>query len=148
MAPVTCIICSTCSPCTRCIIKQLQLDNHKLKLQLQYYKKDIPEILTINSDYKKHFETSSFYLPFSESTYTNSHDFKFITITFDPSKFGLYNQDEPQKQYIYRSFHNALERFIINRITGCFEYQKNGSIHAHALIRTKLTTQELDDHFS
>lgn len=134
------------NPCYKCQIAQLKKDNHQLKVQLQYYTKSIPEILTINSDYKKHFDTSTFFLDFKNPI--NKSDYKFITITLDPSKFGLFNQDEPQMNYIFRSLYNAINKSIITQLIGCFEYQKNGSIHAHAIIKSKLTTQEIDAYFA
>ncbi|WP_445769537.1 hypothetical protein [Rheinheimera sp.] len=134
------------NPCYKCQIAQLKKDNHQLKVQLQYYTKSIPEILTINSDYKKHFDTSTFFLDFKNPI--NKSDYKFITITLDPSKFGLFNQDEPQMNYIFRSLYNAINQSIITQLIGCFEYQKNGSIHAHAIIKSKLTTQEIDAYFA
>ncbi len=50
--------------------------------------------------------------------------------------------------YIFRSLYNAINQSIITQLIGCFEYQKNGSIHAHAIIKSKLTTQEIDAYFA
>lgn len=55
----------------------------------------------------------------------------FITITFDPSKFDVENDTNQERVYILHKLELAMQQYYILQYYGCFEYQKNGSIHAH-----------------
>lgn len=140
------ICCSSNIPCSKCEIHHLKTENHKLNLQLQFYKKSPCELFLNLPDVDKHFKLSSFFLPFNDSSFYDSNKFKFVTLTFDPSKFGLYNPDYLEKQYILNILYNLKQsKFLYSSLIGCFEYQKNGAIHAHIILKTSFTTTELDD---
>lgn len=55
----------------------------------------------------------------------------FITITFDPQKFGVENDSSEERLYILHKLELAMEKCYIFQYYGCFEYQNNGTIHAH-----------------
>lgn len=58
---------------------------------------------------------------------------RFITLTFDPNKFGLNNDAADEKNYILYSLLEISN--YVDHIYGCFEYQKNGAVHSHVLVR-------------
>lgn len=61
---------------------------------------------------------------------------RFITITFDPNKFGLNNDPLLEKQYILHSLIDLNVKYKhYDQFYGCFEYQKNGAVHSHVLMR-------------
>jgi len=155
----SCVVCQDFLPCQKCQIKSLKKENNDLKTQLQYYKRT-PHSLLLDATKSKylfmdvgdygsppHFRDSTEFKGFPDYIYYNPNKFKFLTITFDPSKFGLFNPEESEKDYILYVLFQLFQKYhIYTDIIGCFEYQKNGSIHAHAILKTHLSTVEMDDY--
>ncbi len=75
-------------------------------------------------------------------------DYQFLTITFDPNKFGYFNMREDEQNYIFYKLKLSIKDQLITQLTGCFEYQKRtGTTHAHMIIRTDKTPSEIEDYF-
>lgn len=134
---ISCVICHGSSPCSLCQIKQW-------KDLARQYKEALDFILSISSEQLKlkeyqlvelmQFDRSNSPMPFDLPA-SDSPDlgrWRFITITFDPSKFGISNQPEDEKNYI---LHHILRVYNLNYCShplyGCFERHKTGGIHAH-----------------
>lgn len=66
--------------------------------------------------------------------------FKFITITFDPAKFGLNNEPSKEKNYILWHLTRIRKYGWCTCFSGCFEKQQNGTIHAHLIMGTNYQT--------
>lgn len=62
--------------------------------------------------------------------------FKFITITFDPQRFGINNDPDKEKNYILWHLTRIQKQQWCTTYSGCFEKQKNGTIHAHLIMGT------------
>lgn len=60
----------------------------------------------------------------------------FITITFDPAKFGVANQRDEEETYILSHLANIYRQDWCFRFYGCFEQHKNGTTHAHLIMHT------------
>lgn len=85
---------------------------------------------------------------FNQLVEANRVEMYFLTITFDPDRFGLdyeYITDDQKKKYVLSKLQDILsaERFdvedelmppLITAIYGCFEYTKNLQVHAHAIL--------------
>lgn len=66
----------------------------------------------------------------------------FITLTFDPSRFGESNSPKSEELYFLDIILSAIQKeLLLPPVYGCFELQKNGSIHTHFIANT--TTQEI-----
>ena len=57
---------------------------------------------------------------------------KFITITFDPEKFGSNNDSDHEKDYILSVLIRLSRSYFF--FYGCFEFHKSGTVHAHLLM--------------
>lgn len=66
--------------------------------------------------------------------------FRFITMTFDPSKWGLQQKESIRKDNILYQLSQELKNRTIINLFGCFEYHKNGILHAHAIFTVNTTT--------
>lgn len=125
-----CVICSGSSPCFQCQIDKLTTIVELQKQELKYLRKESNKHLLLEKDYSKYFETDNRYLPLN--LYGKHTDYHFLTLTFDPAKFGLFNNPCDEKNFIFATLYKA--RKWIRHLTGCFEYQKNGTTHAHLLL--------------
>lgn len=59
--------------------------------------------------------------------------YQFITLTFDPSKFGLQPMEQQRKDYILYHIMNLYKKQLIHNFYGSFEYHKSGLVHAHLI---------------
>lgn len=146
-----CGLCGGFNPklCYRCRITELETDNDNLRKQLKMgttslllsHKDQLimtnviiqrTNYVIIEEPIDSESESSSDY----ESWYSEwcSSRVYFITITFDPSKFGIDNDSEQERVYILHKLEKAINKIYIKRYYGCFEYQKNGTIHAHLVV--------------
>lgn len=138
----SCVVCKQASQCYKCQIQDLKKANELLQMEVRYWKKESCKLLQLGTDYSVYFETDSKYLPIKYMG--DKSDYRFLTITFDPSKFGLFNNHQDEQNYIFRTLYKS--RHMIKQLTGCFEYQQNGSTHAHMIIRTSYTDKEIEDY--
>lgn len=65
---------------------------------------------------------------------------KFITITFDPDKFGSVNEDIREKEYILSVLYRLKSYYTF--IYGCFEYHKSGTVHSHLIMHTSVANMK------
>jgi len=137
-----CAICDRTLSCFKCQIKTLK---EKLALQdveLRYWKGESCKLLSLKKDYRQFFEISMQYLPLSYIG--NSIDYKFLTITFDPKKFGQFNLHSDEQNYIFKQLYKLIKAKLITSLAGCFELQKNGTTHAHLICRTTVSNEEIN----
>lgn len=138
MTHVSCAVCVGTTPCFRCQIKQLKLENNQLRqelvkyyeidagdLELKYYHKQLIDDHIVQTQKPQEYDF--------KNNLTNAY---FITITFDPSKFGIQPHEQLRKDYILYQLAKlkAIEKFT--ECYGCFEYHKNGLIHSHLIMIT------------
>lgn len=137
----TCAVCNSsniqCWKCERISLKfkiaQLQNELSKFysadveKLAVENYEKQISEnylIVTsdipIQYDYKNELSTSHF-----------------VTITFDPARFGMQPFDSERKDYIIHKLLRLFDKKLIKKCYGSFERHKNGIIHSHLIINAQ-----------
>ena len=138
MTPVNCVICKGSIQCNRCTITQLRQENQALKKELSTYYIDKSELLQL-----KYYEELQLrkYIQQSASPYefeykdklSNAH---FITLTFDPAKFGLQEYRSQRMDYISYQLTSLLQQQLTTSFYGCFENHKNGIIHAHLIMIT------------
>lgn len=135
---IHCLICRQTSQCYKCQIQELKQENTALRnelarfhtiendaLQLKYWQSQ--EIINT-------FTQSKMKIPFEyKSKLSNAY---FITITFDPNKFGVAQLEDERKQYILYSLYKCIKSELLTEVYGCFEYHKNGLVHAHAILIT------------
>lgn len=133
-ACVTCIVSCSKVMCLKCENKQLKSVNEQLQQQLNF-------ILSLSSDklklniYQKQ-EISKYMIRQSEAIqFTNPIEelpkWHFVTVTFDPAKFGLSNNEDEEKNYILHEIIKLFRKGMIKSVYGCFEYTKALKIHAH-----------------
>jgi len=143
--PTSCVVCRDSSQCQRCQIKDLKKQIETLSYALTYFQKESNQQLRLIKDYSTNFELDNKFLPIKY--YGEMSDYGFLTITFDPNKFGLFNQPSDEKNYLFKSINKAIKDKYISQLTGCFELQKNGTVHAHLIIKSDYTNKQIEDYF-
>lgn len=143
---ISCVVCKGSSQCSRCEIKQLKNIIEKQNYELSYLRKGSNPQLVLKDDYSKYFEIDNKFLPIKY--YGEMTDYGFLTITFDPKRFGLFNSPAAEKNYIFKQLINSINNNNILQLTGCFEYQKNGTTHAHLIIKTHYNSKQIEDLFT
>lgn len=141
----SCVVCKGTSQCQRCQIKDLKLKIEQQEYALQYFQKDSNQQLRLPKDYAHYFERDNKFLPIKY--YGEMVDYHFLTITFDPNKFGIFNQHVDEQNYIFKYLHKSIDKQIVVQLTGCFEYQKNGTTHAHIILKSAQRDSEIEDFF-
>lgn len=136
----SCAICHHSTQCYKCEIFDLKVKVRQLQSELsRYYTSDVEKLnLTysdkqdyanfivmrcdkpINFDYKDELSTSHF-----------------VTITFDPARFGMQPFDEERKEYIIHKLTSLMNKQLIKKCYGSFERHKNGIIHSHLIINAQ-----------
>lgn len=139
-----CVICADSSPCFKCQISKLTKQNFFLKQRLQSYEREVIPILNLDRDYRKYFTISNKFIAVKVLDNMLS-SYKFLTITFDPTKFGHFNNIEAEKNYILYTLRMLTKTNVITQLSGCFEFQKNGTTHAHVLIRTSSENKKIEE---
>lgn len=142
MNATSCAICKGTSQCYKCQVIDLIKKNSQLSKELAYFKKQPNKALSLKKDYSSVFETDTKYLPIKYIG--DKSEYRFLTLTFDPSKFGLYNLHQYEQNYIFYTIYRLIKKNQIKQLTGCFEYQQNGSTHAHLIIRSDLPDHEVE----
>lgn len=139
-----CTICSGTSSCFSCQIKELKSIIQQQAIELRHWKGESCKLLQCKKDYRTFFETSINYLPLNYIG--DNTEYKFITITFDPKKFGLFNNRSDEQNYILKQLLKLIKANYIKSLAGCFEYQKNGTTHAHLIARVKCSNADIEDY--
>lgn len=144
-----CLICKGSTICSKCdsryykslsLFYKEQLDfilnisSEKLQLSI-YDRHDIDDYFFIYSTYPEYAE--KFFIDLIEQDKSILPYFHFITITFDPSKFGVSNPKEDEEYYILDSIMKCCKKHYITKILGCFEQHKSGVTHAHFVCITR-----------
>jgi len=138
-----CAICSGSSSCFSCQIKELKSIIQQQAIELRHWKGESCKLLQCKKDYRLFFEISSNFL---RPNYIGENtEYKFITITFDPKKFGLFNVKSDEQNYILKQLLKCIKANQIKSLAGCFEYQKNGTTHAHLIARVTCSNTTLED---
>lgn len=95
-----CAICDRFLSCFKCQIKTLKEKISIQDIELRYWKGESCKLLSLNKDYRQYYEVSLQYLPLSYIG--DSLEYKFLTITFDPKKFGQFNLHSDEQNYIFK----------------------------------------------
>lgn len=121
-APIRCVVCQNESE-----IKQLKQQIVELSLKLQQYEHQQMKV-TINQKQliEEQFEQSNRPLLNEEFDITG---YQFITLTYDPKKFGYLQTETAQREYF-------LSALLDKSVYGCFEYHKNGNMHCHFVMKS------------
>lgn len=136
-----CPLCASSSvKCNKCEIISLKLQVQQLKNELQKFYLIDRELLSISHN-EKFLSTQFVTLRCSkpiEFEYKDALSLShFVTITFDPARFGLQEWEFERKEYILHKWYILLDKHLINHVYGSFEYHKNGIIHCHAIINAQ-----------
>lgn len=129
-----CLICNGkySHECIFCEYNKLKKENEILKEEIYRFQHPLTP-LKVPKD---------FYINLENDIQDQPHSFKkddflvessyFLTITFDPRKFGVDNDSDEERKYILYIIKKYI--YYISNYYGCFEYHKNGAIHAHLII--------------
>lgn len=131
--------------CPNCEITRLKKEIKKLRQELDMYTHIMSEELDLKywqiADINKTFTRSKIPLKFEYKH--NLSKCNFITITFDPAKFGIQPLHEERKNYILSKLFSMIKSCVIMELYGCFEYTKAGFIHAHLIASTNYRESEI-----
>jgi len=114
-----------------------------LKEKFDFIMDICPSSFDISPDYRQKihffFERSSEpiwfdYLPWLSQAY-------FITLTFDPERFGVSNHTDAQKDYLLMIICMIFEKELALSVYGCFEFCKTGAVHTHMILQTNQIDQ-------
>lgn len=136
-----CAVCSSSNlQCWKCERISLKQEIISLKSELSKYNQDKLESLILTSKYKQ-LMTKVNLGEFHQSDNNNTFEYKsrlslshFLTITFDPVKFGFQPNEYERKNYILSRLCRLVKDELIKEVYGSFERHKNGIIHAHCII--------------
>jgi len=126
------------------LIWKLQVENAFLKQKQSLYLDSITYSMV--KYYERYIEQAYYawiHPNFQKYYEINNPDYQLITITFDPSLFGEYNDPESEKQYILHELMKCIDKGYFNSFVGCFEYQENGTIHAHLAAHLAINWREI-----
>lgn len=141
-----CVKCAGCSIlCYSCENRFLRKEITKLQQQLEIYTNTLSEELDLKywqlMDIKNTFERSNTSMRFDYKHRLSTC--KFITLTFDPAKFGIQPLHDERKNYILSKLYRLIKSSIVIELYGSFEYTKAGIVHAHLIANTNFTIEEL-----
>lgn len=128
----SCVICRGSSACYKCQVSSLQHQVKELTEIVNFLCGDSnqqlllkkQEIILVDQTFQRVSEPALF--PTIEE-----REYVFITLTFDPEKFGQNNDPEDEKKYLLFLISKLVRSDNLSQVYGSFEYQKNGSIHCH-----------------
>lgn len=126
------------------LLWKLQVENAYLKKESSLYLTSIDRHMV--NRYKRHIEEAHYAWlhPNIQKYYKlENPDYQLITITFDPDLFGEYNDPELEKRYIFHQLMEAINKGYFYSFVGCFEYQKNGTVHAHVAAHLAISWLEI-----
>ncbi len=144
-------ICAVCASsnlqCWRCERISLKFEIANLKAELSKYYLIDNEKLQIEHFEKQlsmEYNTYRLAVPFHKDQINRHFDYQnwlstayFITITFDPAKFGMQPYPTERKEYILHKFYRLMRKDLVKKVYGSFEFHKNGIIHCHAIINAQ-----------
>lgn len=140
----SCVICYGSSPCYGCQIKTLNKVVH-------YYKGFYDMVNSIQNENLnlKSYQISDIFGSFVVSDSPIPLDgwnfdlklWRFITLTFDPQKFGCSNDPESERNYMLNIILAAARLSYLSSVYGSFELHKNGTVHTHLI--AKVHSQDL-----
>lgn len=138
MTSFYCVICRNSTQCFRCEIKELKQQILDLKSKIIKYESDCSEQLALHYynkvEIRKTFSEKQMKFVFDyENKLSNAY---FITITFDPNKFGVKELTDMRKDYILHQLTKLYQKEMYSDCYGCFEHHKNGIIHSHLIMIT------------
>lgn len=137
---ISCVICKGSSQCLKCENKQLKNQLEELSQELlKFYTTD-----TLNKLYLSSYQMSGVKQLFQISEKPMVFEYKhyicqsyFLTLTFDPARFGLAPYPEQRIDYILYHMYKCCKYVFIKGLYGCFEHHKNGIVHSHMIIITE-----------
>lgn len=126
------------SQCYKCQIKTLQVRNQQLQTKLDFYETRQSENMCLTYSQKSDiWDKFDFYTSPQKWEYgdklSHSH---FITITFDPAKFGPRPDVQLRKDYIMNTLLELHNLQLFTDCYGCFEFHQNGIVHSHLIMIT------------
>jgi len=134
----TCVVCASSNlQCWKCERISLKFKIASLQKELsQFYTSDIEKFYLSYHDKQlsQKYHTVRSPLPINYEYKEKLSTSYFITITFDPARFGMQPFDEERKDYIIHKMYNVMDYQLIKEVYGSFERHKNGIIHTHAII--------------
>lgn len=136
---MNCAICSGSNiQCSKCEILSLRKTINGLQSQLDKYTNILSDNLSLKYwqvvDIDKCFKRSKKPIPYNYKDKLSTA--KFLTITFDPAKFGIQPLEDERKNYILLQLQRMIVHEMILELYGSFEYHKSGIVHAHCIIIT------------
>jgi len=134
-----CIICHGSSICDKCKVRELSSALKLANDKINFLTRDYHEALQITHIQRLNIDAAFIRSKDPIDILPRLRDMslslmKFVTITFDPDKFGSVNESDREKEYILSVLYNLQIHYHF--IYGCFEYHKSGTIHAHLIINT------------
>lgn len=131
----SCLICKGFTQCLRCENCDLKAEVNSLRNQIRFLTDSKNELLEISRydqmNIIKTLNVISKPIDIKLDDLSTLPYYYFITLTFDPNKFGVANDSEQEKQYLRSLIAITISREYISKVYGCFEYQKNGAVHCH-----------------
>lgn len=105
---------------------------------------DMPECLIIrNRDFRIYEQLVDYTAPISFDFSNKLSNSFFVTLTFDPNKFGVQPFEHERKQYLKYQFSELLKLELIQSVYGSIEYHANGIPHCHAVIIMPPSNQKI-----
>lgn len=136
----SCAICHHSTQCYKCEIFDLKAKVRQLQSELsRYYTSDVEKLKLTFSDKQDYsnFIVMRCDLPIEYDYKDELSTSHFVTITFDPARFGMHPFDEERKEYILHKLTSIMDKQLIKKCYGSFERHKNGIIHSHLIINAQ-----------
>lgn len=137
----TCAVCNSSNiQCWRCERISLKFKIATLQNELsKFYSHDVEKLAV--EHYEKQI-SQNYYTAYSDvpmnyqykNELSTSH---FVTITFDPARFGMQPYDSERKDYIIHKLYRLFDKNLVKKCYGSFERHKNGIIHSHLIINAQ-----------
>lgn len=126
MSTIKCVVCQEESE-----VKKLKQQIIELNLKLSQY---VHEVMKVTNDDRQRLEEEFEYsnTPLLNEDF-NVEGYYFVTLTYDPKKFGYMQTEKAQQEYFLAN----VSRYKYPTY-GCFEHHKNGNVHFHFIIQASL----------
>lgn len=137
--------CKSFAECKKIQFKNyVQQEQERIKTKAVLNAKGLPNIaFSGKKDYMKPVHNENYkQVQFDENTPWGN---RFITITFDPNKFGANFLSQPQtcKNYVFNVLNELKPLF--DKMVFVFETHKSGIIHAHLSYKVKSADTDVDE---
>lgn len=148
----SCVICNGSVQCLRCENFELKAEIRSLKRQIAKYNMEKEDIFQITKsiEINNYTKVIRYIHPLTIFTLPNDEsiiNWRFLTLTFDPMKFGIEPNEDDRKNYILHHLLKAVKIQFISTFYGCFEYHESGIIHSHIVIKTTYADKFIEDYF-